>query len=694
MSSSTGTVVFNDAKIQSVDVVATEGLGVGTINPQSNLHVVGNAYVTSNMVIDDTLDVTGEMNLRSVSNTASIKYNSNVVTEYVRSKKLIKYPRVAMTGATTSGYTASASSWFNSPLLGGSGTDFPPWKAFDNVGNHSSGQLAWYTFDYAAPEAYSGTDNAFNPSHGGTATPSLGVGTVAGEWIKINLPEKIVLHEYNFYGPNLEDEFPRDWTLYGSIDDTTWVQLDSRSDQKIGSGTSTTTGSGTGIKKTYTLNSLNKFNYYAFVVTKSSSNRTRYFGIGEIELYGTPEYDPEAHGTDVIVRSVPNVPNTDWLEVYYDGQDYTSMPSSVTDKSGNGVTGTPSGGVGFDSSQKSFTFDGTDDYIDATISLAGGDYVHSFSAWMKLDDKSHEAYLFHLGNQANNQSIGFHTRYNDNEFRYFFYGNDLDVYIDYKPHTWYHICGTYSGGGTSTTSVKLYVNGVHMTPDSNNNLGSALSTPTSTTLYIGRSSWGTYLNGSIANFRLFNRALSADEVWQLYAYQKEYFQVSPDVLTFKGGRLGVGTEEPRAPLDVMGIPYGPGATPRFFVRSDVTTTTTTAGTVRFNYAQIDSHNGFNPSTYTYTVQVAGVYRLLGDVLLRQTQGGSGGAGSRIEIRINGSRTFSSYGAGKYNTETTITVHGIYYCNVGDTINMYHTGVSNGDIYISAIYQGFSGFLLC
>jgi hypothetical protein len=38
----------------------------------------------------------------------------------------------------------------------------------------------------------------------------------------------------------------------------------------------------------------------------------------------------------------------------------------------------------------------------------------------------------------------------------------------------------------------------------------------------------------------------------LYAYQKEYFDVSPDVVTFKGGRLGIGTSEPRAVLDVKG----------------------------------------------------------------------------------------------------------------------------------------------
>lgn len=41
MSSSTGTVVFDDAKLQAVDVVATGNVGIRTSNPQAPLHVVG-----------------------------------------------------------------------------------------------------------------------------------------------------------------------------------------------------------------------------------------------------------------------------------------------------------------------------------------------------------------------------------------------------------------------------------------------------------------------------------------------------------------------------------------------------------------------------------------------------------------------------------------------------------------------------
>jgi hypothetical protein len=68
-----------------------------------------------------------------------------------------------------------------------------------------------------------------------------------------------------------------------------------------------------------------------------------------------------------------------------------------------------------------------------------------------------------------------------------------------------------------------------------------------------------YFNGSIANFRLFNRVLTSDEIYQLYAYQKEYFGYGDLSMTLKAGRLGIGTSEPRAALDVRGDIHANGA---------------------------------------------------------------------------------------------------------------------------------------
>jgi hypothetical protein len=327
---------------------------------------------------------------------------------------------------------------------------------------------------------------------------------------------------------------PIDATVLGSLNGTNWSVISSWQNAKFKSGGSTS----------FTINSIQYYDYIGFVFEKIEAGSSgAYVNFHEIDLYGVPEYDPEAHGTDVIMRSVPNVPNTDWLEVYYDGQDYTSMPSTVTDKSGNGVTGTPNGGVGFDTEYKSFTFDGSGDFVKGTISSSlSGNHPYSFSMWVKPNTiQSGFVAAFEMGNRANNQSCGLYL--NGGSIIHLAFANNLATSTSVVPNKWIHITGTYTSG-----SRKVYADSVLLATDaySSMNIGS-------TEMTLGANNDDSQeFKGSIANFRLFNRALTGDEIWQLYAYQKDYFQVSPDVVTFKGGRLGIGTEEPRAVLDVKG----------------------------------------------------------------------------------------------------------------------------------------------
>jgi len=326
----------------------------------------------------------------------------------------------------------------------------------------------------------------------------------------------------------------------------------------------------------------------------------KYVNFFELDLYGIPEYDPEAHGTDVIMRSVPNVPNTDWLEVYYDGQDYTSMPSTVTDKSGNGVTGTPTNGVTFDSTWKAFNFDAaTNQYITATTTNQAGAFVHTVSMWVKFSELTgSQHFLFRFGSTAGAAFTAIGMYYSANQ------GIRVSTGVDYRtrfhptPGEWVHIMYSYSGGtldeAASDTRVKFYVNGVRW-QFQDYYQGSAtpvaLNLPGTNTLQVNGKDGANNIivDMSVANFRLFNRMLTGDEIWQLYAYQKDYFQVSPDVVTFKGGRLGVGTREPRAVLDVKGSihanghPAWPAPTAQFYKAS--------GGTASQHYYENITHTG-------------------------------------------------------------------------------------------------------
>ena len=545
-------------------VDATTGkVGVGTTEPTESLDIVGN------------------LNLQKVSNTATIQLNSNVVTEFARSKKLIKYPRVAMTAATTAGYTASASS-------NNYGVD----PAYDLFNNNISGDY-WHT-DYPL---YSSTSPY-------TYTGGNALSTYNGEWVTIDLSENIKLDNVSLYNRNgYTNQAASQFVILGSSDNSNWNLL-----------SNVTSTSWTDLlPNNIIVNSEQYYRYYGFVFTHANSSTN--ISLGEIELYGVPEYDPEAHGTDTIMRSIPNVPNTDWLEVYYDGQDYTSMPATVTDKSGNGATGTPNGGVGFDTEYKAFTFDAaaaSKQYLSSSTPVTGN-YVHSISIWFKgtnLTSTLGDTLLW-IGDNVDNKRIEIYLE--SDLVAYNFRNNTVRTSTTLLNNRWYHLTVTYNGIA-GVTGREIYIDGVKQSTTFDGN--SQVLDIDNNTLNLGGFSGttSTYMfTGSIANFRLFNRALTGDEIWQLYAYQKEYFDVSPDVVTFKGGRLGIGTTEPRAVLDVQGnikvnnYPFSSAASLQVSTTQNQSLNSTVYTLVTFNVVQVDTINGWDATNNRYLPSVPGYY---------------------------------------------------------------------------------------
>jgi hypothetical protein len=428
-----------------------------------------------------------------------------------------------------------------------------------------------------------------------------------------------------------------------------------------------------------------EYKHFALVTNNVYVGAANYpaVGIGEIRYYGTPLTANVATGTDVVLHTTPNVPKLDFSNVYYDGQDYTSMPATVTDKSGNGVTGTPSGGVGFDTTYKAFTFDGVDDQITATLTNPAGAWVHSASMWFKVNSLSAINTLFSIDNNTTGDDhrtpiFRIHT---DGNLSYEFWGNAIyfggpDTIV---PNKWYHLSVTYSGG-SDTSSRRVFLKGVEVGISSTVGTILALNAHANAILKIGVYPASTYpFNGSIANFRLYNIALSADEIWELYAYQKEYFGVSPDVVTLKAGRVGIGTSEPRAALDVRGDIRG-GCPVYFEARRNAGGSG--GDPIRWNIVVLNKGGGYNPSTGLFTAPISGVYNI-------SFSAHSSGAGMNIRLTRNGSEVdggWSHVNAVSYNTSKSM----VFNLSQGETVGVR---VSAGNMYGLYGYNNFSGFYI-
>jgi hypothetical protein len=516
------------------------GVGVGVGGPTSNLHVVGNTRLE------------GDINMLHTSNTASIKLNSNVVTEFPRSKKLIKYPRVALTSAAETGsgyegYIVTRSSQFSS---------YNAWEAFDENNPKGTGQegagAGWAS---TIPGTYSVSTGAE------TGSVEHHTGSVQGEWIQIQLPESIYLHDFviesrsetTYNTSGFDHGFPEGCVLYGSNNGSSWANIKSF----------TTGDKANSRAHTENINEMTRtYKYFALVVNSThvfqNTTQVSHVSIGQIRLFGTPEYDPDAHGTDVTVKSYPNVPNTDWLEVYYDAKDLTSISGTVADLSGKSVTGSLNGDVSINTSNdvKSFSFDGSGDYISGTLTNTG-DFDFTVSTWVFETNGTTNNTVWMIGSGSStsnpNPSVALGVDSAGSLDFFVFSGTEIRMsnFRDtFGINKWHHIVCTRTG-----TALKYFINGIDQNRPPSANLD-PLSIAANSIFNIGTRTGNQLgnnpMHGKIANFRLFNRVLTSDEIYQLYAYQKEYFGHGDLSMTLKAGRLGIGTSEPRVALDVRG----------------------------------------------------------------------------------------------------------------------------------------------
>jgi hypothetical protein len=468
-----------------------------------------------------------------VSNVSQIKVDSNVVTEYTgpHDRPLRKYPEVALTSASQDGYVVT-----------------------------QSGGTAYLALDEdTSTRWYSGSDSHYDSAGGAAITdpnnanvaPRLDTNTDYGDWLAIEVPTGIKLESFKLM--RFDGGFPSSGTLYAkNSSGDSWTEI-----YRYDGYTGPSTGDQQDWTHVFHVNSTIVYKNFALVgrVREAGQQGSPGLSLKDWELYG---YEEGSGSLDTTLKTVYNVPATTGtqLEVYYDAKDLTAMPSTVTDLAGGDQNGTVTGhSPTLDETNgiESFKFDGVDDYITTTLTNPNTDWVHSVSMWVYPIDVSVDSvngYMFAIGAEVSNQVSA--LRFSPDGFQYTRWagGGARNFNGPVTSGRWHHVTLVSPG----STDVQVYLDGrlLGYTSDSL----AALTLPQNTSLSVGRFaasvSYSRPFEGSIANFRLYSKALNAGQVQELYDYQKDYFLGSKSQVTLYKGHLGVGVTEPSGQLELAG----------------------------------------------------------------------------------------------------------------------------------------------
>jgi len=191
---------------------------------------------------------------------------------------------------------------------------------------------------------------------------------------------------------------------------------------------------------------------------------------------------------------------------------YWPFNGNANDESGNGHNGTVYGATlttdRKGNPNKAYSFDGINDYIGlGTISTAGYTGI-TVSLWLKPVNINEviKCMLTYSG-----YFVCYYSRFTPGKFFCLFDGSSGGEDETNESSTtmaienWYHLVGTNDGIYT-----RLYVNGI---------LENTFLEPIATgsqNSFIGKSSSGQFTNGSIDDIRIYNRALTEQEITALY----------------------------------------------------------------------------------------------------------------------------------------------------------------------------------
>jgi hypothetical protein len=210
---------------------------------------------------------------------------------------------------------------------------------------------------------------------------------------------------------------------------------------------------------------------------------------------------------------------------------YWPFCGNANDESGNGNDGTVNGATltedRFGNASKAYAFDGVDDFIQASVSeLPLSNSERTLSIWVNyssIPNPGEGYYILSYGSYIpfsfEGNSMGIANNTPIITWRYSGYGTQgtyIDTQTEIDLNSWYNLTGVIENG-----VVKLYVNGILISEADASGWNTIL-----TDLFIGRLvSEDDFAHGSLDDIGIWNRALTPEEVQELYTLDACTFTV-------------------------------------------------------------------------------------------------------------------------------------------------------------------------
>ncbi len=210
-----------------------------------------------------------------------------------------------------------------------------------------------------------------------------------------------------------------------------------------------------------------------------------------------------------------------------DSEGYNSVTERITDKTPYENHGVNSGASlttdRFGNSNRAMSFDGVSDYINVSDSIdPSGATEYSILAWVKSTSGATNDAIVGWWDGSNGIFIQSETPTLGNEGLLVVAGDGTDYgYVDFETSdNFVHVALVYDGSLSGDANrLKLYVNGNNqtLTFHASANILASIPSLSSTNLGIGDvGGLNRFWNGSISDVRIYNRALSANEISKLY----------------------------------------------------------------------------------------------------------------------------------------------------------------------------------